>query len=79
VAWIPQVIGELASPIVSIGPKSVVLTNQRTQIRNAHPNPEREPQSGYDADIINIIIKNPQLGFSETPITGGNPTGTYCK
>ena len=44
-------IGELASPIVSIGdPKSIVLTNQRTPIQKASPNLEREPQFGLTAD-----------------------------
>ena len=40
-----HIIGELASPIVSIGdPKSIVLTNQCTLIRKVSPNFEREPQ-----------------------------------
>ena len=43
-----RLIGELASPIVSIGdPKSIVLTNQRTPIQKASPNLEREPQFGH--------------------------------
>ena len=42
------IIGELASPIVSIGdPKSIVLTNQHTPIQKVSPNLEREPQFGH--------------------------------
>ena len=57
------VIGELAPlSIVSIG--GIVLTNQRTPIRNASPNPEREPQFGYanpHSDVRGCALSLPHL------------------